>query len=228
MKLSEKLLPAICAFALLSAATSQAAMYQVTVDTAALEGNANAPFYVDFQMNYGGTGSGNSASINNFNFGTGGSPSPSGSAIVYLGTTAGGDLSTGLTLADNSSSPFNEIAQEFTPGSSLTFDVNLSANAPTGQTPDDLIFSIDDASTYPIGTTAPDQLSLVYFQINTYGHSPAISVDTYTFASGDAGDDITGVTASVVPVPEPATYGAIGGACLLLVCIGSQLRRKTA
>ena len=226
MKTTISLFAGACA--LLCACSVQANLYQVTVNTQPLEGNANAPFYVDFQMNYG-SGSGNSATLNDFNFAGG---SPVGTAFSYSGAgqgaigaygTAAGDLSAGVTLSDNASSQFNGFYQQFTPGSTLTFNVNLSANG-TGQTPDDLIFSIDDYTTYQIYTTAPDQVSLAYFQINPYLHNPAISVNTYIFAPGDTGDNISGVTVSVVP--EPAAYGVFAAAGLLVVCLGTQLRRK--
>ncbi len=122
-----------CACALLAASSSQAAEYQVTVNTTSLIGNVNAPYYVDFQLNSGGGPFNNMATVNNFNFG-GGSPSPVGSAMVYAGNPTG-DLSTGFTLVDvpgaASTSAFNEISQQFTAGSTLSFDVTLTDNGGT-------------------------------------------------------------------------------------------------
>src|SRR5271170_374614 len=147
-----------CACALSSAPAIRAsAEYQVTVNTTSLIGNVNAPYYVDFQLNSGGGPFDNTATVNNFNFG-GGSPSPVGSAIVYLGNPSG-DLSTGFSLTcvpgATSTSAFNEIAQQFNPGSTLSFDVTLTDNAGV-HAPDAFIFSIDDGSTYQIPTTDPN------------------------------------------------------------------------
>lgn len=74
--------------------------------------------------------------------------------------------------------------------------------------------------------------------INLFGNSP----DSYRLFVGEAQLDSIGnvigdaqwVYASndgsltLAAVPEPATYGAIGGVVMLLVSLGSQLRRKLA
>jgi len=74
--------------------------------------------------------------------------------------------------------------------------------------------------------------------INLFGNSP----DSYRLFVGEAQLDSSGnvigdaqwVYASndgsltLAAVPEPATYGAIGGVVILLVSLGSQLRRKLA
>jgi hypothetical protein len=127
IKTTIRLLTCICALSSLQK-IGASAEYQVTVNTTSLVGNVNAPYYVDFQLNSGGGPFANTAAVNNFNFG-GGSPSPVGSAIVYAGNPTG-DLSTGFSLTcvpgPTSTSAFNEIAQQFNPGSTLTFDVTLT------------------------------------------------------------------------------------------------------
>jgi hypothetical protein len=197
MKKNQKLKTVIgilsSAGALLAAASSQAAVYQVNVNTSSLVGNANGPYYVDFQLNYG-SGTGNGVVISDFN------SAPAGSPIIYSGTTAGGDMSTALTITDNLTSPFNEIAQQFTPGTTLSFLVNLSQNG-TASTPDEFVFGIDDGSTFPISTTSPDGGSLALFQINHAFSNPVDSEVTYS--ASDA--QYSSLTVSVVAVPEPST-----------------------
>jgi hypothetical protein len=59
-----------------------------------------------------------------------------------------------------------------------------------------------------------------------------LASDTWTY-EGDIVVDLTGTTATydydpMSAVPEPSTYGIIAGAGLLILCLGNQLRRKTA
>lgn len=196
-----------CAVALLAASSSQAVEYQVTVNTTSLIGNANAPFYVDFQLNSGGGPFSNTAVVNNFNFG-GGSPSSVGSAMVYAGNPTG-DLSTGFTLTDvpgtTSTSAFNEISQQFNPGSTLSFDVTLTDNG-GANVPDEFEFAIDDSSTYQIPTTSLDGISLAVIDINPAFHNPAISTAVYS----PTDPQYTGMTVSVVAVPEPSSLSFFG------------------
>jgi hypothetical protein len=186
---------ATCASALLLASSSQAAVYEVTVNTGSLVGNPSGPFSVDFQLNYG-SGIGNTASVFGFNVSGVGTPS------VYVGNPTG-SIGSGFTLADNPSGPFNEIAQQFNPGSTLNFFVNLSQNG-TGLTPDAFLFGIDDGSTYQIPTTSPDGITLASLQINPYLSNPAVT--QATFSPFDPQYD--GMTVTVTPVPETSTMAA--------------------
>lgn len=210
-KTTIRLLTCVCALSSVPT-IGQSAEYQVTVNTAPLVGNPNAPYYVDFQFNSGGGPFANTATINNFNFG-GGSPSSVGSAIVYIGNPSG-DLSTGFTLTAvpgaTSTSAFNEIAQQSNPGQTLSFDVTLTDNGGV-YAPDAFVFGIDDSSTYEIPTTsppngtAPDNTgTLTEIDINLAYHFPAFVVDAY---SGTG--QYSAVNVTVIPVPEPST-AAVG------------------
>ena len=53
---------------------------------------------------------------------------------------ASGDLGTSVTLTD--SDFLNEFTQDFTPGSLLEYDVNLTTNVDTGFTPDAFSFAL--------------------------------------------------------------------------------------
>jgi hypothetical protein len=153
---------------------------------------------VDFQLNNGGGPFANMATVNNFNFG-GGSASLPGSAIVYGGNPSG-DLSTGFFLTPVTNS-YNEIAQQFTPGSTLSFDVALTENAGV-QAPDGFIFFIDDVSTFPIATTGPAGAFAMLDINNIAQRPPTISVATFL----PTDDQYRGLNVSVTAVPEPSTW----------------------
>src|SRR5258708_37334958 len=105
IKLTTTLSLLTCACALFNASSAQAALtgYHVEVVTSPLVGNPNAPFYLDFQMNYGSGPFGNNSTIKNFNF-VGGSPVGS----PTLSGTAEGGLSKTLTLLDSSGTTLRE------------------------------------------------------------------------------------------------------------------------
>src|SRR5262249_32296227 len=103
-------------------------MFQVTTDTSALVGNPSGPFFLDFQFIDGsGTGDGNNTvSIGNFDFNGGNWAGPA--AVSMSDTTF-----------------FSDFTQEFTPGSSLSFQVTLSTALDGGGTPDEFSFAILDS-----------------------------------------------------------------------------------
>jgi hypothetical protein len=212
-----------CASAMLMATASQAQVleYHVDVNTSALIGNANAPFYLDFQLNYGSGPSGNSASIGNF---TGVTPAGS----PNLTGTAGGNLSTSVMLSDNSVNPFNEFYQQFTPGAHAGFDVFLSHNA-TLLTPDSLQFAILDNTTGQIPTAQPSVgLSLAEFDINANG---TITATGFGGVNDPVLGNYSGITVTVTPVPEPSVtlLGlCAGGALIMKLCRARKPGAKAA
>jgi hypothetical protein len=181
----------ICAGVCFTASISHASTYDVTIDTAPLIGNPNGPYYLDLAMTYGGAGVGNNATISGFSSAGIGTPTTQG--------LAGGSLNSSVTVADNSANFYNDFYQQFTPGSSLSFIVQLSDNV-TGQTPDLLGIGIDDNSTYQIPTTDPNgNINLADFTIRPN----VIDVSTYTGAVDPySGFDYSGVTVTVTAVPE--------------------------
>jgi hypothetical protein len=146
-----------CVFWALLASTCQAeSVFSLSLNTAPLVGNANAPFSIDFQFTDGsGIGdTNNTATLSAFNFsggGASGSPTLTGGAAGSLGST--------VTLTD--SSFFNEFFQEFTPGSTLRFTVNLTTNVDAGGTPDEFSFALLDKNLIDIPTTSATNAFLV-------------------------------------------------------------------
>jgi len=192
--------------------------YHVSVDTSSLSSAAlsgNVPYGVDFQLNYGSGPFGNSATVSNISLGGGAAIDP-----AFLNGTAAGSLETGVTLSDDATNAFNEFTQNFTPGSTLSFDVTLSNNT-TINTPDGFVLSLVEGNTDNMGlflpTTALDGSSLATFAIGGDGLvAQEIYVNTYAGAGGDdPTQDFSGVTVSVVATPEPSAWMLTLGACLV-------------
>ena len=179
---------------------SAAVTFHVSLDTSSLIGDPLAPFSLYFQFNDGdGVGdSNNTIMVSNFNFGAGGSATGTGQSSP--GPNGGsGNLSTGIILVD--SSPFNDRYQTFTPGSLLSFDIDLTPNLDTGLTPDSFGFAILDKDLFNILTTDPGS-QFVTIDVNSLT-SPTVK----TFGSFQAPFTIlppTVTTTGPAAVPEPS------------------------
>lgn len=203
---------ALAASLLLSSAGSQAAVYQVTIDTSALTlppASLNGPFSVDFQFNSGDTLNNNTASISNFSF-SGGSASGGGVASG-LGVT--GDLGGIIIMAD--ADAFNYYYEGITPGSTFKFDLQLTENADAGATPDSFSFAILDSSLQNITT---DGIGNSLFQVDIV--PGALGVGNLNLGTGTG--SFAGVTIAAVPEPSAAVLGVV--ACGL----GILRRRRSA
>ncbi len=180
---------ALCAGLLLGAQAVSASTveYHISLNTAALIGNASAPFSLDFQLNDGsGLGdANNTAIVNDFVFGSG---SATGSANLFGGAT--GNLSGAVTLTD--SSAFNEFYQTFNAGSTLSFDVTLTQNSDAGPRPDAFAFAILDNSLNNLPTSGVGD---TYLLVNL-GPTPSVTTGSSTSPLA---------TITVTPVPEPAS-----------------------
>ncbi len=195
--------------------------FHINLNTAALSGAANAPFFLDFQLNQGSGLLSNAVTLTNFTFTGGsatGSPSLFGNAIGSLGTS--------VTLTDTSASPFNEFFQGFSAGTTnIQFNVSVSQLA-GGAIPDEFTTAILDSElgNPQIGTNAPDTVSLV--TLNLGAANTIANVSTYASTAP------AGVTASAAPitglvaVPEPSSYAFAGTA--MLAGIAALRRRKSS
>jgi len=190
--------------------------YQVTFpDTTSLKNQpGQGPYYLDFQFTDGG-GPGdanNTVVISHLALG--------GGALVGAGAPSGGvtgDLSSAVTMTD--SAFFNEFSQQFTPGSSLAFQVSLSQNVGPGEnpsaggTPDEFSFAI-------LHGAPPSEIPTTNFNdafVTIDVTAPSLTVTPAASAAG-SGFDVP--APSVVPaataVPEPAALWlfALGAAGL--------------
>jgi hypothetical protein len=193
----------------------------VSVDTSQLTSSGlTSPFGIGFDMFSGGVASGNTATISNVQFGTGGSAT--GSPFTF--GNASGSLSTTVSLGvDPVNNPFNYFDEGFTPGSKLTFTVDLSTNV--ASPPDSLSFFLiqnhapgslfsggnGGNGTTPsttIPTTHPTGADNVYF-IQITANAP--TVDIYTLKLSTA-----------VPVPSSLVLSL---SAVVAMGVGLLLRR---
>jgi len=191
---------AILAFALLTQAAFGGVVLQVSMDTSPLIGNAAGPFQLDFQFTDGsGTSDGNNTvTVSGFNFGAG---AASGTAIVSGG--ASGDLSSTVTLIDNSF--FNELTQGFTPGATLSFTLSMTTNVDPG-VPDEFSFAIFDNSGFEIPTLGPGDAFLVSDISSANPAAQLFASDTSRNAAAGVPIDLSApaVQAPAAGVPEPS------------------------
>ncbi len=176
-------------------------IYQIAFESFDFSSATGGPYYLDFQFT--GTG-GNTVGISGFDFG-GGSATPGTSTTI---DDASGDLTSSVTLTDVNFF-YNEFYQQFTPGTSLSFVVDLTDLDSTP--PDGFAFSILDNSLFSIPTTDPAD-TLVTVDL---GSSPTINLFETETGSGEP------VIGSATLLPEPSTLvllgaGMIGVASLLL------------
>jgi len=201
-------------------------MFQVHVNTTPLVGHPAAPFAINFQLNDGsGTNdANNTATISGFNFGGGG---PSGAPILTGG--ASGDLSTSVTLTD--STFFNDFVQDFVPGSSLTFNVDLTTNADAGPIPDLFSFTLLDGSGFELPNTSPIGGFVI---VNITGPDPTVqsySNDSTIPVPPGEPLDIPAPTitlASTTPVPEPTAWLLWTALSVALLFFGIRKRNTSA
>jgi hypothetical protein len=193
---------------LLSSAASQAALYQVTIDTTLLTGppaSLNGPFSLDFQFNSGDTLGNNTAIISNFSFGGG---SASGGGVASGAGVTGSILGTSITISDTDA--FNSYYEGFTPGTIFTFDLSLTENADSGATPDSFSFAILDGTLANITT---DGIGNSLFQVDIVPGAMGI------MNVGNGNGSYSGVTVAAIPEPSAAILGA-------LACGLGVLRRR--
>jgi len=196
-------------------------VYDVTVDTAPLNGNTNAaPYSLDFQLIPGG-GPPTTATISDFAYGAGGL-----AGDISTQATAGqasGDIGGTVSLSDSLGGIDNELLQQFTPGDTLTFQLDLNGTL-TSSVPDGFNFSILD-NTYtslPMlgGVSNPGQ-DFVSIDLATGGPIvQSFGTDDSTSPEG-GGDPIDIAAPAVVAVPEPACVGI-----LVMAGLGILSRRR--
>jgi hypothetical protein len=215
---------------------SAQALLQVTVNTSPLiTDSSDAPLWLDFLW----TNDSSTSDVNNIvtlsNFNLGGGSVTEGTSYMS-GANVTGDLSSTVQIGDeiNGSGNFsNEFAEQFTPGSTLSFDISIPRTGQPGVNgTESLAFSIlagagdtdfTDADSNPLYTTAPDGGSLVDVSV------PAVDSPTGTFtytAYQSTSPSPLNVVATVVP--EPDTYACIGLGMVAMLALGRKVRRARA
>ena len=195
-------------------------METIILDTSSLIGHPAGPFSIEFQLNDGssiGGDANNTVTLSSFTFGGG---SAAGAPSNVGGST--GSLAGSVTITD--SSFFNEFQQQFSPGSTLAFHVDLTTNVLAGDEDtlgvgsfDQFSFAILDNLGHEIPTTDPSGGN-TFRTINIDSNNSAtVAADnagnTFTFdttKSPDAGGPPLGGGAGPAAVPEPMSTLLLG------------------
>ncbi len=205
--LKSLILPALIGLGLfgLNASASAQINFHVNVDTSSLIGGL---FNIEISLSDGQVGNSlpadgnNTLNVNNFNLG-------GGTAGAILPPTMGdatGTIATGFTLKDDVTVNVTDIAQGFTAGSSLQFDVQSSTNLDASGTPDNFLICILDANgNNYLPTSDPS------------GNNGIVSVDI------SSSTPPVNIFPLIVTVPEPGSLALLFGG----ICSGSvfALRR---
>jgi len=193
--------------------------YDVTINTSTLIGTGATLTY-DFIAG-GGTQS-NSVAISNFS--TDGTLVPGG---VNSGSVSGSLAGTAMLTT---ASFFNELQQGITLGSTISFQVDLTTNAPTGGSlPDTLsLFLLDPTASYSLtGTPDPSGSdSLVTVQVDG---TDGGGLGGYSGSGPTVPVTVTAVGAGTGPIsaPELDVTSALSELTLLLGVVSVLQRRRT-
>jgi len=218
-----KRLAAACLVPIALAATGPAnanVLYTVSLDTSSISGAAG-DFGLAFQLNDGsGLGDTNNVvKLSNFNFG-GGSAAGCPANCAFTGG-ASGDASTTITLTDNDF--FNSFAERFTPGSSLSFLLDMTTNLDAGGVADLFGFSI--LINGNAIATSDDLGADTFLSVNF--DSPNLVPATFAALGGPGSLGAPQVAVAPPPngnVPEPASILLMGAGLVSLI---GFTRRKT-
>ncbi len=202
---------------------AQTLSFLVDINTATLaaQDSANAPFYLDFDFNYGNSSlASNTVTLSNFTLTGGaavGSAVTSGSAAGSIGST--------VTLTASSAHPANELYQQFSASTTdIQFKASVTETGPDIGTPTEFAASILDNSLgvpAQLFTTAPDTASLLTLNLNSA--NTIGNVDAYSsVSSADGNTPVTGVTTSITPIPEPSATAAMLGGLAALLALGAR------
>ena len=191
-------------------------IFNISLNTSPLIGNAAGPFAIDFQL-VGDQGT--TALLNSFAFG-GGAPTGLGNCT---GNCSGG-FTTSLSLMALSGGFLNEYYQTFSPGTVFTFQLTFdNIVPPLGGTPDAFSLAILDSNLVEIPmaggnssflTISLDSVTTPLVQVYQNNPSGFPSIGLITEPT---------VTPAGSGVPEPATMAFV---TLGLLLIGGARRRR--
>jgi hypothetical protein len=184
---------------------------------------AAGPFSLAFQLVQGdGTNPTNTATVSDFTFGGGSAGACPTNCITFGDVTGDATGTIGLSTSD----AFEAIIQTFTPGSQLSFQVDLSTNPNTGLAPDAFGFSILDSSDSPIPTQDPsgaDTFLTVLLNssnpsILTYASDPSVGTEAADISISLEAPTI-GTNVPPTNTPEPPSFVLLAAGLLLLLGI---------
>jgi hypothetical protein len=183
-------------------------IYDVSINTASLAGTGST---LTFDFLAGGGTQSNTATISDFS---------TDGTLVSGGVDSGsviGSLPGTATLTN--ASFFNELQQGMTLGSTISFQVDLTANAPTGSSlPDTFsMFLLDPTASYSLINTNDPTGSDSLLTVQVDGTSTG-NVGVYS-SSGLSGPSVpVSISAAIAPAPVPEidASAALGALTLLL------------
>ncbi len=213
---------ALAAMCLIWAAVPRSARAQadfdVNIDTSGLAGQSGSELFVE--LTGGGSDSGpgyNTATLGNFVLGGGSAGSVD--AANEIGNVSG-DIGSTVSINDQGS-PLNLFAQFLTPGSDLSFQLNVTGNVNTGAVPDGLYAFLYDPSGNPIDTTSDPSGFDSLLAVNFTSATPTVSNYDTNLVS------VTAASAAAAPEIDPSS--AFGAVTLLAGILAVQRgRRRTA
>ena len=143
-------------------------MFHVNLDTSSLAGSM---FNIELSLADGAVANSlsadgnNTLNVNNFNLGGG----TAGAILPPTTGNATGDITTGFTLKDTDNVNVTDIAQGFTAGSSLQFDVTSTTIVDASGTPDNILIRILDAggNTYLLTSDPSGNDGIVNFDLSS-------------------------------------------------------------
>lgn len=164
-----------------------ASTYSISIDTTPLSGGSGSLAFDLIDSNP----SANTVSISGFaTDGTLGTASTVGGPV-------GGSLPGTVTIADGSF--FNELLQDITFGTSLSFDVSLTQGFTAGFLPDSFSFFVLDTSLFPLFPTSDPTFADALFQIDIDGSASGAVLN---FAAVDSPPSATWSVNTAVPEPS--------------------------
>jgi hypothetical protein len=188
-----------------------------TFDTSSLVGNPNAPFTLDFNFNDGsGAGDGNNTvTLSSFVLGAGSLTQSSISGGVTVNASP-----FSVTLTDNSF--FNDVQFTFVPDTSLSFQIDYTANPDDG-TPDTFTVAILDRNLINVPTTNPNN-GIAFIELDLPTANPTAGTQLILSGSTQNSDgvNIPPPTSGAVPEPSTSIFFGIG---LTVVAAKYSVRR---
>jgi hypothetical protein len=204
-------------------ATRADEIFTVALNTAPLTSapdSAAGPFSLAFQLVQGDPSNPlNTATVSDFTFGGVGAGACPANCTTFGGVTGNATSSIGLSTRDG----FEAIIQAFTPGSQMSFQVDLSTNTNTAVAPDDFAFSLLDSMGFPIPTQDGSGAD-TFLTVLLNSSNPSV----LTFASDPstataAGDVLISLSAPMIGTPTAPVSTPEPSSLVLLACAAAAL-----